>query len=216
MPPAPLYYPPELDVLSDGSSVHRGRRDLSVNMHLREFAENSTDFAHFGPLHGRMTFPFTPIDMPGITVNHTPDWQAGSGKIAHMAWFTDEADLNILGVRREWTHAKAVITMIGPAGVVFFRFDTPLGSIVLFQTHTPVTPLRLDTQFSWFATATMPRILVWYIVGNWVAQWQNDISVWENKLYAGKPVLVKGDGPMMKQRRWYSQFYTQKLSVSDW
>ena len=23
-----------------------------------------------------------------------------------------------------------------------------------------------------------------------------------------KPVLVKGDGPMMKQRRWYAQFYS--------
>ena len=61
-----------------------------------------------------------------------------------------------------------------------------------------------------YATATMPRLLVWYIVGNWIAQWQNDISVWENKLFAKKPVLVKGDGPMMKQRRWYSQFYFHK------
>lgn len=75
-----------------------------------------------------------------------------------------------------------VITFVGPAGLVFFTFSTPLGNIVLFQTHTPLAPLRLRVKFRWFATATMPRILAWYIVGNWIAQWQNDISVWENKL----------------------------------
>ena len=33
----------------------------------------------------------------------------------------------------------------------------------------------------WYADATMPRLLVWYVVGMWLAQWRNDIFVWENK-----------------------------------
>ena len=28
--------------------------------------------------------------------------------------------------------------------------------------------------------------------------------------FASKPVLVKGDGPMGRQRRWFKQFYTVK------
>jgi cholesterol 7-dehydrogenase len=60
---------------------------------------------------------------------------------------------------------------------------------------------------SWFADATMPRNLVWYIVGNWIAQYQNDIFIWENKKFLKSPFLVKGDGPMNKQRRWFKQFY---------
>jgi hypothetical protein len=62
----------------------------------------------------------------------------------------------------------------------------------------------------------MPRILVWYIVGNWIAQWQNDIMIWENKKFFVNPLLVKGDGPMNKQRRWFKQFYVtdfEKTSV---
>jgi hypothetical protein len=68
----------------------------------------------------------------------------------------------------------------------------------------------------WFADATMPRNLVWYIVGNWIAQYQNDIFIWENKKFLKSPMLVKGDGPMNKQRRWFKQFYAaQQADAKD-
>jgi hypothetical protein len=40
------------------------------------------------------------------------------------------------------------------------------------------------------------------------AQFHDDIAIWEKKNYAERPVLVKGDGPIMKMRAWYSQFYS--------
>jgi hypothetical protein len=33
------------------------------------------------------------------------------------------------------------------------------------------------------------------------------VSVWEAKVFLPKPLLVRGDGPIMAMRRWYSQFY---------
>jgi len=182
----PEYYPPHLEKLDMGDMVHRGQREMTINMHIREFAENSTDYAHFDPLHGRLSIPFMPHSMPFVTVNHIPGWKAGleEKKEKHICWFYDTADLNIFGVHQPLTKADAVITFVGPGGVVFFSFDTPLGSILLLQTHTPETPMRLRTSFTWYASAKMPRMLVWYIVGNWIAQWQNDIFVWENKLFA--------------------------------
>lgn len=204
----PDYMPPIPKGMDSGSMVHRGNLSLTVNMHLQEFAENSTDFAHFAPLHGTMTFPFTPVEFPVITINHRPGWKCGESDESHMCWFLDSADINFLGKQIPGTGADAVITFVGPAGLVYFSFETPIGRIHLFQTHTPREALQLETNFRWYADATMPRLLVWYIVGNWIAQWQNDIMVWENKRYAGNPVLVKGDGPMNKQRRWFKQFYT--------
>lgn len=42
----PLYFPPELPHLGDtGDMVFRGTRSMCVNMNIREFCENSTDFA---------------------------------------------------------------------------------------------------------------------------------------------------------------------------
>ena len=119
-------------------------------MHLQEFAENSTDFQHFDVLHGRMTLPFTAIPVPGVTINHDPgacavcvpvppplslththtyaDWKCGTeaeGK--HLAWFFDNADLNVAGIRVPRSDASAVITFIGPGSIVHFRFHTDIG-----------------------------------------------------------------------------------------
>jgi len=82
-----------------------------------------------------------------------------------------------------------------------------MGEIVMFQTHLPIGQMEQKVDFHWFADARMPRLLVSYIVGNWVSQWANDIEIWENKVYLDKPTLAKGDGPIHRMRRWYRQFY---------
>ena len=55
----------------------------------------------------------------------------------------------------------------------------------------------------------MPSALVWYVVGNWIAQWQADVFVWSNKRFRDKAVLVQGDGPLPKLRKWFRQFYSE-------
>ena len=78
---------------------------------------------------------------------------------------------------------------------------------ILFHTHLPTGPLEQVVQFRWYADPAVPRLLVSYVVGSWIAQWRNDIAVWENKYYKAKPMLVPGDGPVLQLRRWFSQFY---------
>jgi hypothetical protein len=116
---------------------------------FRKFSENSTDFAHFGYLHGTMAFPFTPADLPTriVTINHRPDWKEGKEEGSHICYFLDGADINIFGTHYPSTFAFATITFVGPSGIVFFSFETPIGSLHLFQCHTPRGPLRLETQF---------------------------------------------------------------------
>lgn len=47
-----------------------------------------------------------------------------------------------------------------------------------------------EVTFRWYADRSMPQLLVWYIVGQWISQWKQDINIWENKKFAPKPVLV--------------------------
>ena len=78
---------------------------------------------------------------------------------------------------------------------MFFRFDIPnMGNIVVFQTHTPLTPILLQTQFRYYADAHIPRLLVSYVVGNWVSQWSNDLLMWEHKVRLMYP-LCRGQSP---------------------
>ena len=210
-PPYQLELVPEI---VSGAHVARGRRTEFVHMHIQEFAENSVDFQHFDPLHGGMTFPFTDIGIPYIRIRHEARWEPDE-KQHHIARFHDIATLLFCGKEIPHSSAKATITFIGPGGLVVFRFVTELGNIDLFQTHTPIDRVFLRVSFSWFADKRIPSFLVAYVVGNWISQWRRDVMIWENKVYLKKPVLVKGDGPVMKLRRWFSQFYPESQGI-DW
>jgi nitrite reductase/ring-hydroxylating ferredoxin subunit len=38
-----------------------------------------------------------------------------------------------------------------------------------------------------------------------------DIAIWENKVYRSQPPLTKGERPILEQRRWARQFYTDEV-----
>ena len=44
-------------------------------------------------------------------------------------------------------------------------------------------------------------------MANLKAGFEDDIQIWENKLFREQPVLCDGDGPINQLRRWYRQFY---------
>ncbi len=46
------------------------------------------------------------------------------------------------------------------------------------------------------------------LLGGGVSQ---DIAIWENKLYRSQPVLTKGERPILEQRQWARQFYTDEV-----
>jgi hypothetical protein len=41
-----------------------------------------------------------------------------------------------------------------------------------------------------------------------------DIPIWEHKLYRRQPRLCEGDGPIMAYRRWARQFYPAQANAS--
>jgi cholesterol 7-dehydrogenase len=206
----PPYEMPRFAEIDDGRLVFRGKHDAGiVHMHLLEFAENSVDFQHFAPLHGKMFVPWTRVTVPGIVVQHDAVWELETDPaLQHLAYFKNNAVLKVLGRFVDSTRASALITFYGPAGVVTFRFVIPnVGEILMFQTHLPVAPLEQKVDFHWFAEPRIPRLLVSYVIGNWVSQWRNDVQIWENKIHRDRPVLVQEDGPIHRLRRWFSQFY---------
>lgn len=206
----PPYEPPRVRGVSDGGYTYRGAHDARpVMMHMQEFAENAADIAHFPAVHRDMTIPWTNIPLPGLTIDHTADWKEGTEEEgAHISHFMDHAQPQFLNKAIPGTDADADITFVGPGGLVFFTIELPtLGEVVMFQTHTPVSLMELKTEFRYFADPRVPDVLAHYVVGNWISQWANDLDIWENKILANRPLLVKGDGPMMRLRRWYRQFY---------
>lgn len=213
---APPYPVPRIAEVDDGRFVFRGRYDAGrIGMHLLEFAENSVDRAHFQPVHGQMRIPWTQVRVPGVTIEHTADWRLDR-EVPWKMYFFDNAVLRIFGRRVERAHGSARISFYGPGSVVKFRFTIlDKGDVEMYQTHLPVGPLEQQVDFQWFADRRLPRWMVWYVVGNWISQWAQDIEIWENKIYQDHPRLCRGDGPVFRLRRWYRQFLPDVTAATE-
>ncbi len=213
----PPYQPAYWPELEGGDWVLRGRhRPRDIRTHLLEFAENSVDAQHFAFLHSPMMVPWSRRTVPGVRLRHSSTWALDEAR-PHLAHFTDDAHLVVLGRDLPRTGAHAHATLVGPASLVMFEITMPeLGSVRIAQTHTPVheadAPLALRVRFTWWAERRLPRALVWYIVGAWVTQWWSDVEVWEAKVHHPQPLLVEADGPVYSLRRWFRQFYPEVSS----
>ena len=41
-------------------------------------------------------------------------------------------------------------------------------------------------------------------------QVEQDIPIWNHKIYREQPILCDGDGPITQYRKWFSQFYANE------
>ena len=75
-----------------------------------------------------------------------------------------------------------MVAFLGPGSIVKLDFSVPrIGDFTMFQSHTPVEALKQRVTFRWFAARHVPRVLVSYVVGNWVSQWRQDVTIWKRK-----------------------------------
>ncbi len=125
-----------------------------------------------------------------------------------MAWFTDIADIARTKDKSIIKDAggKALVTYYGP-GFLVFSFKTKFGNPIIVKTFTPIGKLKLRMEDHVYAPKGSFGPAIKYIVGEATAQFHDDINIWERKTFNTNPVLVKGDGPIMNMRKWYSQFY---------
>lgn len=163
----PPYGPPRVTALgkSPGAYPARGTFQTRVNMHIQEFAENSADFLHFDPLHGKMMVPFSPYIVPFIDIVHVPGWKPGekprpaaaasaaAAVDAHAEAEASEPPATTSGASHgldgvedtshlSWFSDAASLTFLGKpipntAAHAEITFIGP-GSLVMFQFDTPV------------------------------------------------------------------------------
>ena len=209
---APYRLPPQPKIDSR-QFVWRGHYDAGeIDMHIVEFAENIADFRHFAELHGAVRIPWTNIKLPLIRVRHEPSWSVDD-ELEHVSHFGDEATVTLGRRVSGGFRSRARITFFGPGSIVKFDFQIPgVGEITLFQTHTPIEPLKQRVTFRWFAARRAPRLLVSLVIGSWVSQWRQDAEIWKHKVYRQRPLWAAADGPLSQMRRWYRQFYPEDVA----
>ena len=215
-------YPvPRIREVDEGTFAFRGQYNAGrIRAHVIELIENAADPAHFGCLHNRMTVPWTSIPVPGVDLEHTARLDFDDGRESHRVLVFIETALKVFGRLVERTRARTLVTFTGAGSILNLRIAIPgAGEVEIVQTQLPIAPLEQQVDFRWFADRKVPRPLVWYAVGNWISQWRHDVRIWEHKAFMSSPTLCRDDGPVMRLRRWYRQFFpdwqTSRRSPAD-
>ena len=93
-------------------------------------------------------------------------------------------------------------------GVTYFRGVVETAVLV---SGTPIDTGRVHHRLGFFVKKTDSDEITERVAGAFSReisrQFDEDIPIWENKVYLERPALSDGDGPIGEIRRWASQFY---------
>ena len=166
------------------------KRRWKIRTRNQEMAENAVDSAHFHYLHRTTNMPKSAAEIEGpiLRVISTTGMSTPRGGV------DGTVESNSYGFGFSTVRFKGIV-------------DT-----LLVSSTTPIDEEYVDHRFS-FSVKKLPDKDVTKTVGKAfihevTRQLEQDIPIWENKVYCDPPVLCDGDGPVGIFRRWCKQFYS--------
>lgn len=190
------------------------------HQHCCEMHMNSADPFHFNTLHAPLPVPGLGRFIKGI---HLINTTYGEGEIRgkvekhqHLTLFKEKTMGLFLFGKKRWpvpfsarvaALIDTVVTFEGP-NMMHFKLITPLGTIRQIKTILPIEPFKQQVEMYWYAEKSVPRVIAYVLSLIGKVALEQDLEVWENKLYWKDPVLVDGDGPFQEFFDWYGQFYS--------
>jgi cholesterol 7-dehydrogenase len=179
-----------------------GRTTHEIVCHIVEIPENGADTAHLDYLHGDFVLDFL------SAAKHTWDasWIPQPFPNAHIAKIAIDTQVALFGHKLQLTTVKTRITQVGP-GIVQLVFPTPFGRILLQETITPIHSNVQRAGHVLWCEPSVPRVVAKAIMKSTLIQFERDFQVWNYKRWIRAPLAVRGDGPILKYRRWVKQFF---------
>jgi len=163
---------------------------LEIKTHPSAIVENVADTAHFIPIHRTHVDSFE-----NVYDGHTAK-QVNSGVAYPVGGGKDSYSIDA--------------TYYGPGYQLSFMHANLEG--ILVNAHTPIDEDRLHLRFGVMIEQRDDEKTKTYadaFVTNMRDGFLEDVRIWETKRFLAQPSLCDGDGPIMKLRKWYRQFYQQ-------
>jgi len=185
---APLFDITPVEEIAEEGWVSAHYAEWTFDVHIQEITENSADIAHFVALHGVKAPP-----VPKMQIDEYHRFSSVSTRLP-----TARGDVE----------GKITVRAPGP-GVSFTRF-WGITEMLLLQMQTPVDGGRTQLRHLYFHPENLAKDklnVTKKLIANTESQLEEDAKIWRYKHHLEKPLLVKGDGPIMVYRRFYSRFY---------
>ncbi|MGX1773729.1 Rieske 2Fe-2S domain-containing protein [Nocardia brasiliensis] len=193
--------------------------------HPQDIMENSFDLAHLPVVHG-LTFEHDdPPTFDDTTIRYTVRTKADKSaegkyaavpaeirsslgsKIGPFAQLPMRSEIAVSGLG--WVWVKGLFPLLGME-YIGWVLPTPLDPThlsmrILLSARTGAGRDAHKHVPPWHFLAS--RLMTQVTHAALVHDLKKDFPMWQNKIYAERPRLVKGDGPIMAYRRWARQFY---------
>lgn len=192
------------DMMPGSGWTRHGKVQHFVTCHMQEIPENGADNAHLEYLHGDFIIP----GLSFIKHHWAANWQPRASE-SHIADMVLDTSLQMCGRNLPLTHVNVQISQCGPA-FVFLHFHTAFGQLIVIESLLPVAPNLQRTHNAIYAERLVPRVFAKLILKSLAIQFERDIPIWQHKKLLRKPMVVQGDGPILKYRRWMKQFYSEE------
>jgi len=206
----PQWMVPLIKEIEDKSFRWHGASLHTVRAHIQEIPENGADTAHLNHLH--VPFVLRPLQQ---FFNHKwiGRWEEGKGIDSHLAKITviHSVETKYLGLQVPGTYVHVTIDQVGPS-TVHLRYTTLFGDVVVIETVSPVQPLLQRVTHQVFAEKTVPRFAAKFVLWSTIKQFERDVPIWNNKTFVKTPMVCKGDGPLLKYRRWFKKNFFSENS----
>jgi len=185
---APKWQVDPLPACPNGDWVLAEKHEWIVNIHCQEITENGQDHAHFNAVHGVPFAPKGEFEIVGYTRRNSV--------VAEM-----ETPRGLMTGRIE-------VTATGPGQSIAEYSDVT--HVVQHQQVTPIDAEHTHVRWQMYHIPDLSegRMRVTTArMRDLVKQINQDIPIWNAKRYVEKPLLVKGDGPMLAYREQYQKYY---------
>jgi nitrite reductase/ring-hydroxylating ferredoxin subunit len=158
-----------------------------IRMHVQELAENVPDAPHFRYVHQTPTLPTAIPSTDGPIYRQETRMSSADGNV-DLTFRQEAFGLGLIWLRTSSEPRMAFLNATTPIDdehceltlSVLIRDPEPAGQL------SPVARAHVEALF---------------------AQVDQDVPIFEHKVYRAKPPLVEGDGPIPVLRRWAQQFY---------
>ena len=188
---APAWEIPDVSEVEDEAWTSYGRHEWKIRTHNQEMAENSCDSAHFCYLHGTQGMPESTAEAHGYLL-HTHSktrMRTPQGEVEGTI------DVHAYGFGFTTTRFTGIVETLLVSSATTIDED---------QVH-----LRFNLMVKNLVNAGVTSTVGAAFSREITRQLEQDIPIWENKIYVERPMLCDGDGPIGPFRRWARQFYSK-------
>ena len=186
---APTFEIPVIPEYGDEAWLPWSTAEYFIKTHPREIVDNLADKAHFPAVHKTDIKSFEFESDGHLATQRTSGlaYLAGGG--------TDDF--------------SSTTTYHGPA-FLLMRMSGVFDNVMLVC-HTPIDENRLMLRMAIMLKIKHSRSATEGAMRGYLhnlkAGFEDDLHIWEKKIYRDPPMLCEGDGPIVLLRKWYRQFY---------